>query len=314
MGADHEDRARQRQAGLVVAVNVSAGKGTRKQNIGCCVLEVEHGLAGDAHAGPHHRQVSLLAEESIDRMRASGMSLAPGDFAENITTRGLDLARLPIGTLLRLDEVELEVTQIGKECHRGCEIRALVGDCVMPREGIFARVQQGGMVEVGQPIEVLVGRAAVVTVSDGCSAGRRIDESGPHLARLLHQGRWAVLDPEVVPDEQERIAEVLRRLADEERADVILTTGGTGFSRRDVTPEATLAVVERRAPGLAEAVRAEGMKKTPNACLSRAEAGLRGRTLIINLPGSLKAVREGMDFLLPILPHALAMMRGGGHD
>jgi molybdenum cofactor synthesis domain-containing protein len=157
-------------------------------------------------------------------------------------------------------------------------------------------------------------KAAVLTVSDGCARGERTDETGPYIRERLTAAGWEVVAGEIVPDEPARIAEVLKRWADETAVDVALTTGGTGFSLRDHTPEATLAAIERRAPGLSEALRADGMKKTPHACLSRGEAGLRGRTLIVNLPGSLKAVRDGMDFLLPILPHALEMIAGGGHE
>ncbi|MGQ9921609.1 MAG: MOSC domain-containing protein [Desulfobacca sp.] len=142
--------------GRVVAVSVSATTGVRKENVPEAMVKVNHGLEGDAHAGAWHRQVSLLAQESIDKMRQRGLELHPGDFAENITTAGLDIPHLPVGTRLRLGgAVELEVTQIGKACHHGCAIRQAVGDCVMPREGIFARVLQGGIVRPDDPIEVI---------------------------------------------------------------------------------------------------------------------------------------------------------------
>lgn len=142
--------------GRVVAVSISRTTGVSKDNIPEAEVVVGFGLRGDAHGGDWHRQVSLLAQESIDQMRARGWQLRPGDFAENITTRGLDLANLPVGTRLRIGAaVELEVTQIGKACHHGCAIRQQVGDCVMPREGIFARVLQGGIIRPGDPIEVV---------------------------------------------------------------------------------------------------------------------------------------------------------------
>jgi molybdopterin adenylyltransferase len=156
-------------------------------------------------------------------------------------------------------------------------------------------------------------KAAVLTVSDGCAAGTRTDESGPHICRRLEEAGFEVVATAIRPDEHDAIADILRQWSDGLKPDVILTTGGTGFSMRDRTPEATLAVLDRRAPGLAEALRADGIKKTPHACLSRGASGLRGTTLIVNLPGSLKAVRDGMDFLLPILPHAVKMIAGGGH-
>lgn len=143
--------------GRVVAVCTSARKGVRKKNVGEGELVVESGLAGDAHAGPWHRQVSMLAVESIEKMRAKGLKVGPGDFAENITTEGIDLPSLPVGTRLRLGSTELEVTQIGKECHTRCAIYYQAGDCVMPREGIFVRVLAGGQVKVGDEI-VIEGR------------------------------------------------------------------------------------------------------------------------------------------------------------
>ena len=143
------------ESGVIVAVNVSQEKGTRKVPVERVLLRVGHGIEGDAHGGAWHRQVSLLSVSSIERMRAKGLELAPGDFAENLTVAGLDVWALPVGTRLLVgDEVELEVTQIGKECHQGCDIRRQVGDCVMPREGIFARVARGGTVRPGDAVRV----------------------------------------------------------------------------------------------------------------------------------------------------------------
>jgi len=142
--------------GQIVAVSVSDRKGVVKHNVAQARLLVEHGLEGDAHAEGGIRQVSLLAQESIDKMRAAGAKVNPGDFAENLTTEGLDVCSLPVGTRLKVGpEVELEITQIGKTCHKGCAIRELVGDCVMPREGVFARVLREGVVKPGDVIEVL---------------------------------------------------------------------------------------------------------------------------------------------------------------
>ena len=140
--------------GEVIAVCVSGRKGIRKQAVPEIELRLDHGIVGDAHAGNWHRQISLLGEESIDRMRALGLNLTPGAFAENIVTRGLELKTLPIGTRLRIGETVLEVTQIGKECHNDCAIKKTAGHCVMPTDGIFAIVVQPGTVRPGDPIEV----------------------------------------------------------------------------------------------------------------------------------------------------------------
>lgn len=142
-------------SGKVVAVCISAQKGERKTPIAEGQLLENYGLADDAHAGDWHRQVSLLAQESIDTMREKGLDVNAGDFAENITTIGIDLPSLPIGTRLAVGDAVLEVTQIGKECHTRCAIYYQAGDCVMPREGIFARVVKGGTVAPGSPIRRL---------------------------------------------------------------------------------------------------------------------------------------------------------------
>lgn len=140
----------------IVAVCTSKEKGQRKKNTGQGMLVAEHGLEGDAHAGPWPRQVSLLAIESISKMQAVGLTVEPGDFAENLTTSGIDLSGLPLGTKLRIGDTALgEVTQIGKECHARCAIFFQAGDCVMPREGIFIRVLVGGPVRVGDAVEVV---------------------------------------------------------------------------------------------------------------------------------------------------------------
>jgi len=141
--------------GTVIAVCTSKRKGTAKQEVGQAQLRTEWGIEGDAHAGPWHRQVSLLAWESIQKMRDRGLNVGPGSFAENITTRAIDLVAFPVGTQLRLGEAEVEVTQIGKICPARCAIYYQAGDCVMPREGIFVRVLEGGILKVGDTIEMV---------------------------------------------------------------------------------------------------------------------------------------------------------------
>lgn len=142
--------------GKIISVNISAEKGEKKKNIGKCMLMEGHGLTDDAHAGPWHRQVSLLAAESIKKIKDMGLDVHAGDFAENLTTEGIDLPSLPVGTTLKIGSgIVMKVTQIGKECHERCNIFYQVGDCVMPREGIFAEVVTGGEVKVGDLVEVV---------------------------------------------------------------------------------------------------------------------------------------------------------------
>ncbi len=142
--------------GVIKAISVSKEKGTKKTNVPEADLKIDFGIVGDAHAANWHRQISLLAIESIDKMIAMGAEVSPGAFAENITTEGIELPKLPIGSRLKIgSDIELEITQIGKECHSRCEIFKQVGDCIMPREGIFAKVMKAGRIKVGDAIEVL---------------------------------------------------------------------------------------------------------------------------------------------------------------
>ena len=150
---------------------------------------------------------------------------------------------------------------------------------------------------------------SIVCVSDRCSKGVCQDKSGP-LIKDLVSPLGKTVEYIVVPDEKEEIEKALVYLCDDVKADVVLTTGGTGFAPRDVTPEATLAVIEKNAPGISEAIRMKSLSITPKAMLSRAVSGIRGRTLIINLPGSPKAVRESLEFILPVLPHAIEVLSG----
>lgn len=155
-------------------------------------------------------------------------------------------------------------------------------------------------------------RVAILTVSDSAARGEQADLSGPLLRELVGQAEGEVVRAEVVPDGQEAIAAWLRAACDEGNVDLALTSGGTGLAPRDVTPEATKSVLEREAPGIAEALRAAGLAKTPRAMLSRGVAGTRGRTLIVNLSGSPKAVREQWEALAPVLAHAIDTVRGQG--
>jgi len=302
--------------GNLLHVCISARKGIAKHEIPSANIVVEHGMEGDAHAGDWHRQLSLLAHVDIESMRAKGLTLKPGAFGENLVIDGLDTDALGIGSRLRIGDVLLELTQIGKVCHTRCAIYHTTGDCIMPRSGLFARVLHGGEVMPGMPVEIVhvVDRsaiqAAVITISDRCAAGETRDTAGPAVASLLSETlRVRIAWIKTVPDEMDQIIGALKDFADR-RVDLIVTTGGTGISIRDVTPEATRRVIDRELPGLAEAMRAASALRTPNALLSRAVAGVRRETLIVNLPGSLNAAVENLSAILPVLPHAVKMLRG----
>ena len=306
--------------GTVLAVCTSAEKGVQKRDVHSAHFTPEWGIDGDAHAGKWHRQVSLLSADKIEAFRAKGAEVVYGDFGENLVVSGFDFRSLPVGTLLRCGEVLLEMTQIGKECHSHCAIYKTMGDCIMPREGVFARVLEGGTITVGDEMSIvertspLPYQAAVITLSDKGAAGEREDKSGPAIVGELESRGYEVVEKLLLADGTGPLKAQLIRLCDQRQLDLILTTGGTGFTPRDQTPEATLAVADRTAPGIAEAIRAESMKYTKRAMFSRGVSVIRGKTLIINLPGSPKAVHESMEVFLDELPHALDMLRNTVHD
>ena len=307
-------------AGEVLAVCTSKRKGTQKTNVGRALFVENHGIEGDAHAGCWHRQVSLISAERIEEFCSRGANVAYGAFGENLVVEGIDFRSLEVGTLLRCGDVLLEMTQIGKECHTHCAIYHQVGDCIMPREGVFARVLEGGSIQAGDRMaieprkEKLPWQAAVITLSDKGAKGQREDRSGPAIASRLRENGYEVIEQFLISDDPELLKHHLIRLCDQRRPDLILTTGGTGFSVRDQAPEATLAVAERNVPGIAEAIRAESLKITKHAMLSRAVSVIRGKTLIINLPGSPKACMESMDVFLDAIPHAMDLLRGNVQD
>ena len=302
--------------GEIKAICISRERGTQKTEIPEAEIQVDWGIVGDAHGGKWHRQISLLSFEKIEAFRARGAEIDFGAFGENLIVEGYDLRTLPVGTRFQIGDVLLEMTQIGKECHSHCEIFKKMGDCIMPREGVFAQVLQGGHIKKGDRIEAIWPEAdrpytaAVITLSDKGFAGEREDRSGPLIREMLEEAGYQVVETLLLPDEKEGLMRQLMRLSDQRQVNLILTTGGTGFSRRDITPEATIAVCDRMARGIAEVIRGYSMTITKRAMLSRAESGIRKKTLIVNLPGSPKAVQESLEFILPELSHGLGILRG----
>ena len=302
--------------GKLRAICISEKRGTEKTEVHEAEIKKEWGICHDAHGGNWHRQISLLSGETIDEFRSRGADIANGAFGENLIIEGYDLRALPVGTRFRIGEVLLELTQIGKECHSHCEIYKRMGDCIMPREGVFAVVIEEGHIKKGDPVTVLPAAAdrpftaAVITLSDKGAAGEREDKSGPLIVNMLEEAGYDVVEAMLLPDERGPLEYQMKRLADQRQVSLILTTGGTGFSERDITPEATKAVCDRMARGIAEAIRGYSMTITKRAMLSRAESGIRKKTLIVNLPGSPKAVKESLEFVLPELAHGLGILRG----
>jgi len=301
--------------GKIVAVCISEKKGTSKTNLKKGVLKENHGLLGDAHAGKWHRQVSLLAKESLEKIERKGKKIGCGGFGENLTTSGIELTSLVVGTRLKVGQKALlKVTQIGKTCQKPCQIYKDKGLCILPSQGIFARVLKGETIKSGDKIEIEnnpnLTLGGILTISDSCAEGKREDKSGQFLKENLQSISGQAIRYKIVPDDSNLISATLKNWADKGSLDFIFTTGGTGFSPRDVTPEATKKVLDKETPGIAEMLRVEGAKKTKRAYLSRGLAGIRKKTLIINLPGSLKAVGESLEIISPVLPHALEIIKG----
>lgn len=304
--------------GIVKAICISEKKGTQKHRVEEAVFIEDYGIENDAHAGKWHRQVSLLSYDKIEDFKKRGADVIDGAFGENLVVEGFDFRNLPVGTIFQCGDVILEMTQIGKQCHSHCEIYKIMGECIMPKEGVFTKVIQGGIIRIGDEMTIIGERSrfktAVLTLSDKGAAGEREDKSGPLIREIIEKENYLVVDQRVLPDEQKTIEETLIHLCDRLKVDLILTTGGTGFSLRDRTPEATIAVADRMAPGIAEAIRAYSMQITNRAMLSRGVSALRGQTLIINLPGSPKAVKESLDCILPALPHGLEILKGSASE
>lgn len=291
------------------AICVSEKRGTPKYPVKEADIIEDWGIAGDAHGGKWHRQISLISAEKVREFA----DVEYGAFGENIVTEGIDLSALDTGTRLIAGDVVLEITQIGKECHSHCEIYKRMGDCIMPREGVFARVIKGGHIKVGESIVTekhSVLTAAVITLSDKGYRGEREDKSGPVIADMLVNDGYEVAEKILLPDDKAMLEKELIRLCDQRQLCLILTTGGTGFSARDITPEATIEVCDKMARGISEAMRAYSMTITKRAMLSRGESGIRGKTLIVNLPGSPKAVKECLEYILPELKHGIGILRG----
>lgn len=301
---------------IIRSVNISKQKGTVKESVSHIDLDNE-GVQGDAHAGPWHRQISLLGVESYERFsKISNMDLSFGAFAENISTEGIELKDCHPLDRFRSGDVELELTQVGKKCHgSGCAIFSEVGECVMPKEGIFCRVIKGGRLQEGDRLEYIpkVFSAKIITLSDRAFRGEYEDKSGPEISRMLQlfsdENSFPLsISTIILPDEATPLRDELRKAV--RTSDFIITTGGTGIGKRDITPEIAREFIDKEVPGIMEMIRMKYGSEKPQALLSRGICGMAGNTFLFTLPGSVRGVREYMQEILPQLKH-IAFMAGG---
>ncbi|MFC2098778.1 molybdenum cofactor synthesis domain-containing protein [Bacteroidota bacterium] len=298
----------------IKSLNISEKKGTIKSPADRIEIDLD-GVKGDAHAGKWHRQVSLLGTESYEKVaRDSGMELSHGTFAENITTEGLILHETKVFDRFVHDDVILEVTQIGKKCHSGCEIQKKIGNCIMPIEGIFTKVIQGGILKKGDQFKYIPReiKVHIITLSDRAFKGEYSDRSGPQIEKIISEflesnKRIYKIIRTVLPDRKEEIEKIVRESVDA-KTDIIITTGGTGIGPRDITPDVIKPILEKEIPGIMEHIRVKYGSEKPNALISRSIAGVAGSSLIYVLPGSVKAVNEYMSEITPTIEHSMRML------
>jgi molybdenum cofactor synthesis domain-containing protein len=305
------------EKGRVISVNISEQKGTIKQPVTEVLID-KHGVVNDAHAGSWHRQVSLLSQKDIDSFsKTIGRQISPGEFAENVTINGIDLTQIMVLDRFRIGQVELEVTQTGKECHgNGCTVYQQIGKCVMPKKGIFCRVINAGKIKPDDTVEYFPKclRFLIVTLSDRAFTGQYTDRSGPRAKQILEEyfadKRWHLqINNMILADNAEQLSEKLNE-AIAGQVDVILTLGGTGVGPRDITPDVVTAVCDKIIPGIMENIRIKYGEQKPSVLLSRSIAAIAGKTQIYALPGSLRAVEEYLTEILKTLEHAVYMMHG----
>ncbi|MEI7500390.1 MAG: molybdenum cofactor synthesis domain-containing protein [Bacteroidota bacterium] len=301
----------------IISVNSSDQKGKIKKPAD--QIELTHmGVFGDAHSGNWNRQVSLLGMESIEKFETkTKRKVKPGEFAENITTTGMDLWTAHPLDRFTTGDIEMEITQIGKECHgTSCAIFKETGNCVMPKEGIFCRVLSPGILKAGMELEYhpKMYRILVITLSDRASVGEYEDLSGTRIKDFLKdffgsQNINHFIHYSLIPDDAHKLGELMHK-AKEELVDLVITTGGTGIGPRDFTPDVVKPMLDKEIPGIMEMVRIKYGSDKAAALLSRSVAGVMGKSLVFTLPGSVKAVNEYMAEISKSFMHLFYMLHG----
>ena len=299
----------------ILSVNISENKGTIKKPVDEIVINGS-GVNNDAHSGSWHRQVSMLGMESIEKFsKEAKRKINYGEFAENITTQGFELYKSNILDRFENENIILEVTQIGKECHgAACAIFKEVGNCVMPKEGIFCRVIKGGRLKAGDEIIYApkIFKIGIITLSERASSGEYSDRSGPkveeHISEHFSKSKRKIeISYYLIPDNSEMLKEILLENKTK-KYDIIFTTGGTGIGSKDFTVDVVKTLLHKEIPGIMDYIRYKYGAEKPNALVSRSVAGIIDKTMIFTLPGSVKAVDEYMPEINRVLNHLIYML------
>jgi len=299
----------------VISVNISEKKGTIKKPVEKIELN-SRGVAHDAHSGDWHRQVSMLGQESVSKFeKLAARKINHGEFAENITTVGIELFKTKPFDRFVSEDVELEVTQIGKKCHGdSCAIYREVGNCVMPKEGIFCRVIKAGTVKPGDVLQYSprIFKIQIITLSDRASKGEYTDRSGPEIKSFTEsffkETGWRYqIENIIIPDDEIKLTSAVNEACKND-FDIIFTTGGTGIGPNDITPDIVKPLLDKEIPGIMEMIRLKYGSKKPNALLSRGVAGVKDNTFIYTLPGSVKAVKEYCTEIFKTQQHLFYML------
>ena len=304
--------------GQIVSISISPKRGTKKEPVDLVSLD-KGGIIGDGHYGFGHRQVSILSMENLEIFsREKKREFQAGEFAENLRIDGIDFSRMTILDRIKIGEnVILEFTQKGKKCHGDdCPIYREIGECLMPDVGIFCRVLKGGKIKIGDEVKALLRplQSKIITISDRAYNKIYNDRSGPAIREILvdyfMDKEWhSEIYNIIVPDDEDRIKREIQTAVDT-GIDLIITTGGTGPGKNDITPDIIEPILEKPIPGIMEFIRCKYGKDNPNALLSRGIAGVINKSQIYTLPGSVKAVGEYMREITKTLEHILLLLHG----
>ncbi|MFC1770302.1 molybdopterin-binding protein [Candidatus Margulisiibacteriota bacterium] len=295
----------------LLSINTSKEKGTKKFPVKNVCLKRNVGIVDDAHKGMKNRELSLLSREEIDQFNSE---LVNGSFAENLTTLGLDLNNIKLLDYLQINNVLLQVSKIGKECHDRCHIYKSIGDCIMPKKGVFCKVIKGGKISQGEKGVFLPKKykVAIITLSDRASQNVYADKSGEQIKQKLDTyfsslNREWELTKLVIPDSKIKLWMTFFKFISR-KYDLIITTGGTGVSKKDITVEIAKRFIKKELSGITEHIRIKYGQDNKNALASRSLVGVNDKTIICCLPGSVKAVSEYMDEIMPMLGHLFFMI------